>query len=107
MTSDLGCGRITTTNQTQINVVNPSHPLAAGFPAGLLTVTTSPQTFSLGTPVGGHVVATVATDPTLALLYYYDKGERGLTNFVMPARRVFFFLQDNTASVLKCRHQVV
>jgi hypothetical protein len=93
-------GGATTTNQTQINIVNTSHPLAAGFPAGLLTVTTSPQTFSLGTPVGAHIVATVAADPTLALLYYYDKGERGLANFVMPARRVFFFFQDNTASAV-------
>ncbi len=88
----------TTTNQTQIRIVNASHPLAAGFPAGLLTVTTSPQTFSQGTPVGAHIVATVAADPTLALLYYYDKGERGLNGFDMPARRVFFFFQDNTAS---------
>src|SRR2546430_4575278 len=88
----------TTTNQTQIRIVNASHPLAAGFPAGLLTVTTSPQTFSQGTPVGAHVVATVAADPTLALLHYFDKGERGLNGFDMPARRVFFFFQDNTAS---------
>jgi hypothetical protein len=63
-------------------------------------VTTNAQTFSLGTPVGAHVVATVATDPTLALLYYYEKGERGLNGFDMPARRVFFFFQDNTAAAV-------
>lgn len=88
----------TTTNQTQINIVNPNHPLAAGFPAGLLTVVSSPQTFSQGTPVGAHIIATLATDNSQALLYYYDKGELGYTNFIMPARRVFFFLQDNTAT---------
>jgi hypothetical protein len=61
-------------------------------------VTSNAQTFSVGTPVGAHVVATVATDPTLALLYYYEKGEKGLNGFDMPARRVFFFFQDNTAA---------
>ncbi len=92
----------TTTNQTQIKIVNASSPLAAGFPAGLLTVTTSPETVSQGTPVGAHIVATLAGDPTQAVLYYYEKGEKGAStnNYVMAARRVFFFLQDNTAAVL-------
>jgi hypothetical protein len=92
----------TTTNQTQINIVNASSPLAAGFPTGPLTVTTSPQTFSQGTPVGAHIVAALAGDPTQAVIYYYEKGEKGAqTNgFTMPARRVFFFLQDNTAAAL-------
>jgi len=34
----------------------------------------------------------------LALLYYYEKGEKGATNFIMPGRRVFFLLEDNTAT---------
>jgi hypothetical protein len=94
-------GGATVDAQTQINIVNPNHPLAGGFPAGPLTVTTSPQIFSTGTPVGAHVIATgVTTNSSLALLYYYDKGEKGATNFVMPARRVFFFLQDLTAASL-------
>ncbi len=90
----------TTETQTQINIVNASNPLAAGFPAGLLTVTTSPQIFSQGAPVGAHIAATLAADPTLALLYYYEKGEKGLNGFVMPARRVFFFFQDLTAAAV-------
>src|SRR5205823_3973608 len=93
-------GGATTNTQTQINIVNANHPLAAGFPAGLLTVTTSPQTFSEGTPVGAHIVATQATDPTMALLYYYEKGEQGFNGFVMPGRRVFFFFENNTASAV-------
>jgi hypothetical protein len=98
-------GGTTYTNQTQINIVNASSPLAAGFPAGLLTVTTSPQTFSVGTPVGAHIVANSAPDatqPPQALIYYYEKLEKGAAtnNYVMPERRVFFFLQDNTAANL-------
>ena len=71
----------TTDAQTQINIVNASHPLAAGFPAGLLTVTTSPQTFSQGAPVGARIVAT-RSGPTLALLIP-TKGEKGFNGFVM------------------------
>src|SRR5207253_6509521 len=77
-----------------------NHPLAAGFLAGLLTVTTSPQTFSQGTPVGAHIVATLAADPTMALLYAYEKGDKGVDGFVMPARRVFFFYENNTAAAV-------
>jgi hypothetical protein len=59
----------------------------------------APETYSQSIPVGGHIVATPATDPTYAMIYYYEKGEKGFNNFVMPARRVFFFFQDNTAAV--------
>lgn len=89
----------TTAAQTQVKIVDPSHPLAAGLPAGPVTVVSSPETFSQSMPVGAHVVGTLASDPTQAVLYAYDKGEKGFGGFVMPARRVFFFFQDNTAAV--------
>ncbi len=88
----------TTAGQTQVNIVDDSHPLAAGFPKGLLTVT-APETYSQAQPVGAHIVATLAADPTQAIIFYYDKGEKGFGDFAMPARRVFFFFQDNTAAV--------
>ncbi len=88
----------TTASQTQVNIVDDSHPLAAGFPKGLLTVT-APETYSQAQPVGAHIVGTLAGDPSQAILFYYDKGEQGANGFVMPARRVFFFFQDNTAAV--------
>jgi hypothetical protein len=77
--------------------VDDSHPLAAGFPKGLVTVS-APETYSVSIPVGGHIIARPVTDPTYALIYYYDTGEKGFADFVMPARRVFFFFQDNTAA---------
>jgi hypothetical protein len=85
-------------NQTDVNIVDATSPLAAGFPAGPVTVVTSPQTFSTSTPVGAHVVATIVGDPTQAVIYNYDKGEKGDGGFTMPARRVFFFFQDTTAA---------
>jgi hypothetical protein len=91
-------GTATGADQTQINIVDASSQLAAGFPVGLRTVVTSPQIFSQGTPVGARVVARNAADATQALLFYYEKGDKGFADFVMPARRVFFFFQDNTAT---------
>ena len=35
----------------------------------------------------------------IALIYYYEKGEKGFNGFVMPERRVFYFFGDLTASV--------
>ncbi|MBI3414668.1 MAG: hypothetical protein HY043_05005 [Verrucomicrobia bacterium] len=83
--------------QTQINIVDPTHPLAAGFPKGLVTVTT-PETYSQSIPTGGHIVATPASDLSYSMIYYYEKGEKGFNDFVMPEKRVFFFFQDNTAA---------
>jgi len=88
----------TTADQTQINIVDSTSPLAAGFPNGLVTVSTA-EPYSQGTPTGAHIVATLADDPTQAVIYYYEKGDKGFNDFVMPARRVFFFFGDNTASV--------
>lgn len=90
----------TVADQTQITIRDASTPLTAGLPAGPVTVVTSPQVISVGSaaatdPVGAHVVATTA-DPLQPVLYYYDKGEKGFGDFVMPGRRVFFFFQDNT-----------
>ena len=88
----------TTAAQTAVNIVDPSSPLAAGFPKGLVTASAS-ETYSQAQPVGAHIVATLATDPAQAIIFNYDKGEKGFGGFVMPARRVFFFFQDNTAAV--------
>ena len=88
----------TTGAQTQINIVDATHPLAAGFPVGLVTTSAS-ETYSQAQPVNAHVIATLASDSTQKVLFYYEKGDKGFNDFVMPARRVFFFFQDNTASV--------
>ena len=77
----------TTGGQTQVNIVDPSHPLAAGFPKGLVTVTGS-ETYSQGQPVGAKIVATLANDPSQAIIFAYEKGDKGASGFVMPARRV-------------------
>ena len=92
----------TTSAQTDLRIVDANHPLAAGLSAGLHTVVSSSQTFSqIGppplAPTGARIIATIGTG-TDAVICAYDTGERGFNNFAMPARRVFFFFQDNTAA---------
>src|SRR5439155_986652 len=59
-----GINGTTTASQTDINIVDATHPLAAGLSAGLHTVVTSPQTFSQCgpalVPVNAHIIATIA-----------------------------------------------
>ena len=88
----------TSDGQTDIEIVDPASPLAAGFPKGNVTVVTAPSTFSQGNPVGSHIVAQKSGDNTQQVLFYYEKGDKGYNDFVMPERRVFFFFQDNTAA---------
>jgi Bacterial Ig domain/Bacterial lectin/PA14 domain/Bacterial Ig-like domain len=87
----------TTASVTDINIVDAANPLAAGLSAGPHTVVSSSATFSWGTPIGAHIVATMTADPTQACIFYYEKGDKTLHG-TTPARRAFFFFQDNTAA---------
>ncbi len=86
----------TTADQTQLNILATSHPLAAGLSAGLHTVSTSPTTFSWGTPQGTNVIkiATVANNTNQVALYGYDAGVTITGTNKTAARRVFLFMQD-------------
>lgn len=89
----------TKTNQTQIAVVNATHPLAAGFP-GTRTETTASTTFNWGKPnANGAKIATVTNDANKTVIFGYETGSvmPGLT---APARRVGLFLDDTSASTL-------
>jgi hypothetical protein len=93
-------GTASAADQTQINIVDNTSPLAAGLPKGLVTVTTAGDAYSSGTPTGARIIATQAADPSQAVIYSYEKGDKGFNAFVMPARRVFFFFGDPTATIL-------
>jgi hypothetical protein len=84
-----------TGNLSQIDILDPSHPLAAGL-SGNVTVTSSPQTMSWGisdaNPTNAMVIAQVAGDPTKWAIWAYEKGAV-LFDGVTPApeRRIGFF----------------
>jgi hypothetical protein len=89
----------TLSSQTQVDVVAPAHPLAAGL-SGLVDVTASGQVFSWGRPNGNAaLVARPAGDATRAVIFGYEKGA-AMPGRSAPGRRVAFFLEDTTASAL-------
>jgi glucose/arabinose dehydrogenase len=82
-------------NQTQILIVNNSHPLAAGL-SSTQTVTTAPSIFSWGIPnANAAQVATIPGD-NKTVIFGYEKGA-AMPGLSAPARRVGFFFEDATA----------
>jgi hypothetical protein len=88
--------RGTATGQTQLDIVNAAHPMAAGL-SGTVTIATAPTDISWGQPADTAVkIATIAGDATKVALYGYDTGAKlidGTTS--APARRVHAFMTDN------------
>jgi hypothetical protein len=80
-----------------INITNTTHPLAAGFPAGVLQVNEFPQEFAWGVPGNeAIIIASRPDDPEQAVIYAYDKGAELIDGSEAPEKRVFFMLTDDT-----------
>jgi hypothetical protein len=99
MTGNASADQGTLSAQTQVDIVAPTHPLAAGL-TGRVTVTSSPQTFTWGRPNGNAaLVARPAGDTTRAVIFGYEKGA-AMPGLAAPGRRVGFFLTDTSAASL-------
>jgi hypothetical protein len=94
---------------TTIEIVDPSHPLAAGFPAGPVTIFNSPHAGHWvvpDPPLPGLIsVAADPSDVTHPVLYAVDTGAAlawvsytGVAN--APERRVIVPLEDTSAADL-------
>ena len=86
----------TATKQTQVKIINPTHPMADGL-LGQPGVTTVSGTLTWGKPNANAVsVATLVGDTTKIVIFGYEQGAvmPGLT---APARRVGLFMFDTTA----------
>jgi hypothetical protein len=89
----------TMTGQTQLAIVNASHPLAAGL-SGTVSVTTAASNISWGAPNGNAVtVARPVGQSGRAAIFAYEKGA-AMPGLAAPGRRVGFFLEDTTAASL-------
>jgi len=76
------------TSQTDIVIVNASHPLAAGL-SGTVTTHSIPSPLQWGIPNASAIkVATLVTDPTRYTIFAYDTGATLFDGFSAPARRV-------------------
>jgi len=88
--------RGTTTSQTQVKIILPSHTLAGGL-TGTQTVVTASNAFSWGKPNANAArVATLNSDATKIIIFGYTQGA-SMPGLVAPARRVGSFMSDTTA----------
>lgn len=58
-----------------IEIVDAAHPLAAGYPAGMLTIFTGTGRIGYAVATGAHIVAAFAGQPDTATLFEYQPGE--------------------------------
>lgn len=80
-------------------IADPSHPLAAGL-EGRVRVAEGPDQLSWGRPRGDAAkVAHLEGNPSQAAIFAYDRGAT-MPGRTAPARRVGFFLFDETAARL-------
>ncbi|HOX02829.1 MAG TPA: hypothetical protein P5555_10135 [Candidatus Paceibacterota bacterium] len=103
MTLDGSADHDEPSGQTTIDIVNPAHPIAAGFTAGPLVVVSSAQTFTWGLPNTNtaDVIATIANNPSQPCIYAYETGDLMIDGATpAPGRRVHIFLQENAFASL-------
>jgi len=90
-------------NQRFIYIVNAPHPLAAGLAAGLQNVLTDEHfKMNWGKPgLGAMTIATVRGYPEKAAIFGYERGATMNGEFLAPARRVSFFVWQDTFEALR------
>jgi hypothetical protein len=87
-------------NTSVVDIINENHPLAAGFPAGPIQITSSDRGVSYGMPQGDAII--IAVNPnvdTQAVHFGYEKGAAMAVGNA-PARRVGTFLLNDAADSL-------
>jgi FecR protein len=84
--------------QTSVHIAS-SHPMAAGL-AGVIRVSHAPFAMAWGAPaLTAMIVATTADSAGRAVIFGYERGT-AMYGTVAPARRVGFFLADDTATTI-------
>ncbi|RKE38888.1 hypothetical protein B0G76_5247 [Paraburkholderia sp. BL23I1N1] len=78
-------------------LVNAPHPIAAGLPAGVTNVYVKQAAMSWGKPgLGATTIATLYGQPEKAAIFAYERGATMDYESLAPARRVMFFLNNDT-----------
>lgn len=78
-------------------LVNAPHPMAAGLPAGVTDIYEKQATMSWGKPgLGATTIAAIYGEPDKAAIFGYERGATMDYESLAPARRVMFFLDNET-----------
>lgn len=96
MTTDEGSRRGTIGGQTQLDIVTPAHPMAAGL-SGVVAIADAPVEVAWGIPDPTAATVGKLNDGSARFgLYGYDKGALLVGGTAAPARRVFVPMTDST-----------
>ena len=87
-------------NTTEIEIVNEDHPLAAGLPADIITISTVEKAVSYGIPEGDvDIIAVNPAADSQIVIFAYDTGAEMYSGNA-PARRVGTFLLNDVADAM-------
>ena len=96
----------TTTNQTQVAIIEAAHPMAAGL-TGTATVVSAASSFTWGKPnTNAAKIASLTSDATKITIFGYETGV-AMAVLPAPARRVGFFLTDTNGANLTANGQAL
>lgn len=87
----------TTASTQNLNIINSTHPLAAGLALGQQQVVTAGTAFTWGNPNLNAAKIAWAGDANKIVIFGYDAGA-AMTGLNAPARRVGLFMTDVTAN---------
>ena len=78
-------------------LVNAPHPIDAGLPAGVVNVYGKQAAMSWGRPgLGASIIASVYGQPEKAAIFAYETGATMDYETLAPARRVMFFMSNDS-----------
>ena len=82
--------------EAYVKIMRPSHPMSAGFGAGLVRMYSEPGLITWSMPAAGAtVIATIPNQPHSAAIYGYEKGVTMANDAIAPAKRVLFPVDFN------------
>ncbi len=95
----IGEGAYAANGQTQIEVLNNTHPVMEGVPSGVVTLTDGAEMFSYCTQQvasGAQVLARSTSDPSFKTIIVAEPGAALLDGGVAAGRRIMLYLYDTT-----------
>lgn len=82
-------------------LVNAPHELSAQLPAGTANVYSKQESMNWGKPgLGATIIATVYGEPEKVAIWGYEKGATMDYESLAPAKRLMFFLHNDTFTLL-------
>lgn len=77
--------------ENYLQLMRPSHPLAAGFSSGMFKLFKTPGVLAWSVvPTGAEVIASIPNQPQHGTFFSYEKGAVMANDHVAPARRLLF-----------------